>query len=151
MKIDFPVGIVGGGPCGMMTALLLARAGVSSAVLERKPGTSTHPKAMGLSRRTAEILRQNGLLPPDVEKHFEVDPWWPGGARPEPVHRVVPAKPTPPVDDSLAMQPCALRELDDSRCHWPLGRLKERATMFCGGVTETGRRYCAHHRLRARR
>jgi putative polyketide hydroxylase len=62
MNIDFPVAIVGGGPCGMMTALLLARAGVSSAVFERKPGTSVHPKAMGLSRRTAEILRVNGLL-----------------------------------------------------------------------------------------
>jgi 2-polyprenyl-6-methoxyphenol hydroxylase-like FAD-dependent oxidoreductase len=58
MNIDFPVAIVGGGPCGMMTALLLARAGVSSAVFERKPGTSVHPKAMGISRRTAEILRQ---------------------------------------------------------------------------------------------
>ena len=46
----------------MMTALLLARAGVECAVFERKPGTSAHPKAMGLSRRTAEILRQHGLL-----------------------------------------------------------------------------------------
>jgi putative polyketide hydroxylase len=62
MKIDFPVAIVGGGPCGLMTTLLLARAGVSSALFERKPGTSVHPKAMSLSRRTAEILRQNGLL-----------------------------------------------------------------------------------------
>jgi len=62
MEIDVPVAIVGGGPCGMMTALLLARAGVESAVFERKPSTSAHPKAMGLSRRTAEILRQNGLL-----------------------------------------------------------------------------------------
>ena len=46
----------------MMTALLLARAGVQSAVFEKKPSTSVHPKAMGLSRRTAEILHQNGLL-----------------------------------------------------------------------------------------
>ncbi len=46
----------------MMSALLLARAGVPSAVFERKPSTSAHPKAMGLSRRTAEILQQNGLL-----------------------------------------------------------------------------------------
>jgi putative polyketide hydroxylase len=62
MKIDIPVAIVGGGPCGMMTALLLARAGVDCAIFEKKPSSSVHPKAMGLSRRTAEILRQNGLL-----------------------------------------------------------------------------------------
>jgi len=62
MKIDIPVAVVGGGPCGMMTALLLARAGVPSAVFEKKPGISAHPKAMGLSRRTAEILHQNGLM-----------------------------------------------------------------------------------------
>jgi putative polyketide hydroxylase len=62
MEIDVPVAIVGGGPSGMMTALLLAGAGVESTVFERKPGTSAHPKAMGLSRRTAEIFRQNGLI-----------------------------------------------------------------------------------------
>ena len=62
MEIEVPVAIVGGGPCGMMTALLLARAGVECVVFERKPGTSAHPKAMGLSRRTAEIFRQHGLL-----------------------------------------------------------------------------------------
>ncbi|MGB8463788.1 MAG: FAD-dependent monooxygenase [Terrimicrobiaceae bacterium] len=62
MKIDIPVAIVGGGPCGMMTALLLARAGVDCAIFEKQPGTSVHPKAMGLSRRTVEIFRQNGLL-----------------------------------------------------------------------------------------
>lgn len=45
-----------------MTALLLARAGVPSVVFERKPGISTHPKAMGVSRRSAEIYRQLGLL-----------------------------------------------------------------------------------------
>ncbi|HEY5777446.1 MAG TPA: FAD-dependent monooxygenase [Terrimicrobiaceae bacterium] len=62
MEIDVPVAIVGGGPCGLMTALLLARSGVESTVFERKPSTSVHPKAMGLSRRTAEILRQHGLI-----------------------------------------------------------------------------------------
>jgi putative polyketide hydroxylase len=62
MDIDVPVAIIGGGPCGMMTSFLLARAGVESAVFERKAGTSAHPKAMGVSRRTAEILRQHGLM-----------------------------------------------------------------------------------------
>jgi putative polyketide hydroxylase len=78
MKIDFPVAIVGAGPCGMMTALLLARAGVPSAVFERKPGTSVHPKAMGISRRTGEILRQNGLLDRIVDGSLPLKGRWLG-------------------------------------------------------------------------
>lgn len=54
--------IVGGGPCGLLTALLLARAGVKCCVLEKKTELSEHPKAMGITRRTAEIYRQLGLL-----------------------------------------------------------------------------------------
>ncbi len=54
--------IIGGGPCGLLTALLLARAGVPCALCEQHSGISTHPKAMGISRRTAEIFRQCGLL-----------------------------------------------------------------------------------------
>ena len=62
----------------MMTALLLARAGVPSAVFEKKPGTSAHPKAMGLSRRTAEILRQNGLLEHIYSGSLSVERRWLG-------------------------------------------------------------------------
>lgn len=57
------VAIVGGGPCGLLCALLLARQGVPCAVFEKNPGISTHPKAMALSRRTVEIFRQLGLQP----------------------------------------------------------------------------------------
>jgi putative polyketide hydroxylase len=62
MNSDSAVAIVGAGPCGLMTALLLARAGVRCTVFEKKPGISTHPKAMGVSRRTAELYRQLGLI-----------------------------------------------------------------------------------------
>ena len=55
------VAIVGGGPCGLFLALLLERRGVRCQVFEKKSDLS-HPKAMGISRRTAEIFRQTGLL-----------------------------------------------------------------------------------------
>lgn len=62
MNRHTPIAIVGGGPCGLLTALLLARHGVACELFEAKDGLSTHPKAMGISRRTAEILRELGLL-----------------------------------------------------------------------------------------
>ncbi|GAB4176966.1 MAG: FAD-dependent monooxygenase [Terrimicrobiaceae bacterium] len=45
----------------MLAGLLLARAAVPCLILERKDGLSTHPKAMGLTRRTLEIFRSLGL------------------------------------------------------------------------------------------
>jgi GcrA cell cycle regulator len=58
--------------------------------------------------------------------------------------------PPPPVNDGLAMRPCSLIELDDGRCHWPLGDVNEITTEFCGDATVPGRRYCAHHLRMAR-
>jgi hypothetical protein len=48
------------------------------------------------------------------------------------------------------MRPCGLIELDDSRCPWPLGEMHQVATLFGGGVSVPGRRYCGHHLRRAR-
>jgi GcrA cell cycle regulator len=58
--------------------------------------------------------------------------------------------PPPQVDDSLAMQSCSILELDQTRCHWPLGEVNAIATEFCGGAAVPGRRYCPHHLRMAR-
>lgn len=64
------VAVIGAGPVGLMSALLLARAGVPCTVFEQHEGISTHPKAMGITRRTAEIFRQCGLLDRMEEADF---------------------------------------------------------------------------------
>ncbi len=59
--METQVAIIGGGPCGLLTGLLLARLGVRCTVLEKHPDISFHPKATGITRRTGEIYRQLGL------------------------------------------------------------------------------------------
>ncbi len=56
-----PVIIVGGGPVGLTTSLLLSDLGVPNVLFERHQGTSIHPKAIGLNQRTIEIFRRLGL------------------------------------------------------------------------------------------
>ncbi|WP_435106755.1 FAD-dependent monooxygenase [Arhodomonas sp. AD133] len=60
--MDTEVVIIGGGPCGLMASLLLERQGVPNVLLEKHPHITAYPKAMGITRRTAEIYRQLGLL-----------------------------------------------------------------------------------------
>ncbi|KAF9890636.1 hypothetical protein FE257_005767 [Aspergillus nanangensis] len=60
-SLDAPVLIIGGGPVGLTTALLLARYGVRSTVVERYPGRLGQPKAHAVNPRSLEILRQAGL------------------------------------------------------------------------------------------
>ena len=58
---ETPVLIVGGSVVGLSTALFLAWQGVPSVLVERHRGTSIHPRAMGLSPRSMELLRTVGL------------------------------------------------------------------------------------------
>lgn len=53
--------VVGAGPAGLTSALLLARFGVQVTLIEKHSSTSIHPKARGLNVRTMEILRSLGL------------------------------------------------------------------------------------------
>lgn len=52
-----PVLIVGAGPAGLMTALLLARGGIPCLLIERRDTLSVLPRATGVNMRTMEIFR----------------------------------------------------------------------------------------------
>ena len=53
--------VVGAGPAGLATAVSALRHGAQVLVVERRAGTSTIPRATGVSTRTMEIFRQWGL------------------------------------------------------------------------------------------
>jgi 2-polyprenyl-6-methoxyphenol hydroxylase-like FAD-dependent oxidoreductase len=59
--IEVPVLIVGGGPVGLSTSILLSRLGVASRLVERHPTTAFHPKARNINMRTMEVFRQCGV------------------------------------------------------------------------------------------
>ncbi|WNV83533.1 FAD-dependent oxidoreductase [Umezawaea sp. Da 62-37] len=50
--------VVGAGTVGLMAALFLARHGVRTAVVERHPGLSRHPRAFAVNGRSAELFRE---------------------------------------------------------------------------------------------
>ena len=59
--VETEVLIVGGGPVGMMMALLLAKGGVRSIVVERRDGLHQMPQAHVISARSMEICRVAGI------------------------------------------------------------------------------------------
>jgi len=64
-RVEVPVLVVGGGPVGMMAAILLARQGIASRVVERRPGPHRAPQAHVVNPRTLEICRAVGI---DVDR-----------------------------------------------------------------------------------
>ena len=59
--MQVPILIVGAGPAGLCSSILLSRLGVRSLVVERHTSTSIHPKATGISTRTMELFRSWGI------------------------------------------------------------------------------------------
>jgi putative polyketide hydroxylase len=53
--------VVGAGPAGLVTAITLARLGVSVLIVERRAELSPFPRATGISLRSMELLRSWGL------------------------------------------------------------------------------------------
>ena len=64
----YDVAIIGGGPIGLTSSILLSLRGFSNVLFERHPGTSIHPKACGINQRTTEIFRAIGIEE-EVYKH----------------------------------------------------------------------------------
>jgi putative polyketide hydroxylase len=56
-----PVLVAGGGLAGLSAAVFLAWRGVPTVVVERHPGSSAHPRAIGYTTRTLELFRSAGL------------------------------------------------------------------------------------------
>jgi 2,4-dichlorophenol 6-monooxygenase len=58
---DTPVIVVGAGPAGLATSLLLSRAGVQHTLVEKYPGLAHTPLAHIVNQRTVEIFRDLGI------------------------------------------------------------------------------------------
>lgn len=53
--------IIGGGPVGLFTSIVLSRLGVTNVVLEKHPGTTLHPKARNVSAHVVLLKRVLGV------------------------------------------------------------------------------------------
>ncbi|OQU94619.1 FAD binding domain-containing protein [Cladophialophora immunda] len=59
--VSTPVLIIGAGPAGATTALLLGRYGIPSVVISRHRGTANTPRAHIFNQRAMEVLRDAGI------------------------------------------------------------------------------------------
>ena len=71
---DASVIVVGGSLVGLSAALFLGQRGVSTIVLERHEGSSPHPRAIGYTTRTMELLRSAGLESAIPQTHAGMKP-----------------------------------------------------------------------------
>ena len=68
MAARHPVAIVGAGPIGMTAALVLARYGIRSVLIDRKDTFNDGSRAICIARPSMHILERIGAVAPFVEK-----------------------------------------------------------------------------------
>ncbi|MEV6067746.1 FAD-dependent oxidoreductase [Nocardia sp. NPDC052001] len=110
-----PVLIVGGGLVGLSAAVFLRRRGVPTVLVEKHPGSSAHPRAIGYTTRTMELFHAAGVELPPVHggkprrarvaslagEWFEEYPWSPAGAASRPEIEYSPMRATALAQDAL--------------------------------------------------
>jgi flavin-dependent dehydrogenase len=55
----FPVVIIGGGPSGLLSSLLLSQGGIQHCIIDKHTNPTTHPQAHFISTRSMEIIQSH--------------------------------------------------------------------------------------------
>ena len=58
---DVPVCVIGCGPIGLASSLLLSRHGVPVLLVERRSELNTHPRSRFVDTNTMELMREFGI------------------------------------------------------------------------------------------
>ena len=99
-----------------------AKAPSSSVPRQRKP------RAPSMFRAPRTMMRGNTALAHRPGLRLRTEP------EPELIENVIPIG-----------QRCTLLELDQEKCHWPIGDPGQPDFFFCGGKTNAGTPYCGYH------
>ena len=99
-----------------------AKAPSSSVPRQRKPRAPT------MFRAPRPMMRGNTALAHQPTYDYEPE------AELQPIENIIPIG-----------QRCSLLELDQEKCHWPIGDPGQPDFFFCGGKTNAGTPYCGYH------
>ena len=65
--------VVGAGPVGLLTAILLAEAGIEVRIIDREERTTARSYACALHPRTLKLLDRMGLAAPIIERGRRIE------------------------------------------------------------------------------
>lgn len=73
-KETYPIGIVGGGPVGLLLSLLLSKFRIKHFLIEGREKATIHPQAHFINARTMEIIQSNFPVVYKELVHVVADP-----------------------------------------------------------------------------